>query len=67
MTRGRRNERVSDTWTATLTPGTPLLLELASPDMAQEAKITVSLVVDGFGAFTTALLQAGTSTRIHTT
>lgn len=37
--------------------GTPLLLELASPDMLPEAKLTVSLVVDGFGAFTTGLLQ----------
>ena len=37
--------------------GTPLLLELASPDMLPEAKLTVSLVVDGFGGFTTALLQ----------
>ena len=37
--------------------GTPLLLELASPDMLPEAKMTVALVVDGFGAFTTALLQ----------
>ena len=37
--------------------GTPLLLELASPDMLPEAKMTVSLVVDGFGTFTTALLQ----------
>lgn len=37
--------------------GTPLLLELASPDMLPEAKLTVSLVVDSFGTFTTALLQ----------
>ena len=37
--------------------GTPLLLELASPGMLPEAKMTVSLVVDGFGTFTTALLQ----------
>jgi hypothetical protein len=37
--------------------GTPLLLELASPDMLPEAKLTVSLVVDTFGTFTTALLQ----------
>lgn len=37
--------------------GTPLLLELASPNMLPEAKLTVSLVVDGFGAFTTGLLQ----------
>ena len=37
--------------------GTPLLLELASPDMLPEAKMTISLVVDGFGTFTTALLQ----------
>ena len=37
--------------------GTPLLLELASPEMLPEAKMAVSLVVDGFGAFTTALLQ----------
>ena len=37
--------------------GTPLLLELASPHMLPEAKLTVSLVVDGFGAFTTGLLQ----------
>ena len=37
--------------------GTPLLLELASPGMLPEAKMTVSLVVDSFGTFTTALLQ----------
>lgn len=37
--------------------GTPLLLELASPDMLPQAKLTVSLVVDSFGTFTTALLQ----------
>ena len=60
------NGRVRDTWTAaTLASGTPLLLELASPDMVQEAKITVSLVVDGFGAFTTALLQVGASTLVY--
>ena len=37
--------------------GTPLLLELASPDLPANAKMTVSLVVDTFGAFTTGLLQ----------
>ena len=37
--------------------GTPLLLELASPDLPANAKLTVSLVVDTFGAFTTGLLQ----------
>ena len=37
--------------------GTPLLLELASPDMVYEARLTVCLLVDGFGTFTTALLQ----------
>ena len=42
---------------ATTVCGTPLLLELASPNMLPEAKLTVSLVVDGFGAFTTGLLQ----------
>jgi hypothetical protein len=37
--------------------GTPLLLELASPDLASGAKLTICAVVDGFGVFTTALLQ----------
>jgi hypothetical protein len=37
--------------------GTPLLLELASPDLASGAKMTICAVVDGFGVFTTALLQ----------
>ena len=37
--------------------GTPLFLELASPDLPANAKLTVSLVVDTFGAFTTGLLQ----------
>ena len=46
--------------------GTPLLLELASPGMLPEAKMTVSLVVDGFGTFTTALLQWFASPNVLT-
>ena len=37
--------------------GTPLLIELSSPGLASQAKLTISLVVDVFGAFTTGLLQ----------